>query len=271
MGQSKSGLMNSNTLDYLVEEETVDDSNNLANGVSRESKIQKLIEYGYECVQTDYHSLSKTHIVFNMLLGRFGIKGYGDSSENAFMSFESNLDHTLKTASDEEIEFWIEKCASKSCEQKRQQEIESIKQKSCSGKIGMTSPYLLYQYLSDKAHLESKSINSYCSSIIERRIRELWEKEKVSTTDEFKQFVLQTPKEIFDEISWDDNNKKKWILRISKDDHARLLLISHENKISVPQLCRLLLIQEVYPYIKQSKTNHSSSYTYDEKLELRFA
>jgi hypothetical protein len=205
--------------------------------VPPEIKTRKeVMALAYEAAVPGIDPISKTHS-FYCAIGR-GIKGLGDEPALAFSAFEEKLRVTISEAPVSELEKWKHDLERDANRRKRLEKRDAI-QDTCTGQIGLSMPAGLKDALLKEG--SGQSFNEICSNILAFQSHNFdLELENGPIPDIKGVFDKAMPK-----FGPKGSKTYAWSQRLPVDLHATLIFLAHECSVSLPQLCRYLILKSV--------------------------
>lgn len=176
-----------------------------------------------------YHRESQSNIIYCLEIGTSGIRGIGPSPVKAFENFVVELESALKETNADTIRHWHQRLANRVSREGKLREFKAIGNAvSCSGNIGMFTTSEFYNKLENRTSKEYPDVSSLCRHIIIRQVEDI-EESLISLSPANVRDMLSADVESTElKGSFGTTSKKKWVLRVSTETHARVLILANE-------------------------------------------
>lgn len=209
---------------------------------------ESLMNRALDLAQRSYDELSRTHIVYCLEVGKFGIRGIGAFADDAFDNFKEVLEAELNSASLEQLGFWFEKLNQAEASEMTEKPLAPVGG-SVRKQIGLVTGIEFHDLLKEVALSQEVSQSQLAGDLIETIYEELNSEAYTKSRTEIKRMLRSAYKE-----TKGDDRGIQWGVRIQSRLFTKIALFAREFEVTVPEVCSYLLKVGLDGYSVKSKS-----------------
>lgn len=184
----------------------------------------------------DFHSPSRTHVVWCLGVGRGGAKGFGDFADEARRQFETRLEALIERATVGDLERWQARLNQDETTRRREEHVRSLAANQRMGEYSISlDPSQTARF---KESSSSKTLNGEIVEALREGLEALRWQAARTTLAGMRQIILDKDAALKAARRAVSAELDVRTLRMDAETHARLHLEAHELGVKLPELCR---------------------------------